>query len=151
MVAGGRTERRGRGREPSVEDLLLPAIPGLLSSLVLEAVKQLTGVQELAVGTCLGLLTWWVLLRRQRPRRRPGATRRWQWRWVVLALAGVTLVALAVTVVVFDRPTPETAAVALVALGVLNGLALTGRRQPGAGAAALSGALIGLCVGIALL
>ncbi len=151
MVAGSRTGRRDRGKEPSVEDLLLPAIPGLLSSLVLEAVKALTGVQRLAVGTCLGLLLWWVLLRRQRPRPRPAATRRWQWRWVVLALAGVTLLALAVTVVAFDRPTPTTATVALVALGVLNGLALTGRREPGAGAAALSGALIGLCAGIALL
>ena len=151
MVAGSRTGRRDKGKEPSVEDLLLPAIPGLLSSLVLEAVKALTGLQKLAVGTCLGLLLWWVLLRRQRPRRRPGAARRWQWRWVILALAGVTLLALVITVAVFDRPTPTTATVALVALGVLNGLALSGRRESGAGAAALSGALIGLCVGIALL
>jgi amino acid transporter len=151
VVAGSRTGRRAREREPSVEDLLLPAIPGLLSSLLLEAVKQLTGVQKLAVGTCLGLLVWWVLRRRQRSRRRPEPPRRRPWRWVILALAGVTLLALVVTVVVFDRPTTTTAAVALVALGVLNGLALTGRRVPGAGAGAVSGALIGLCLGIALL
>ncbi len=151
MVAGSRARSRDKQREPSVEDLLLPAIPGLLSSLALEAVKQFTGIQKLAVGTCLGLLLWVVLLRRGRPPRRRDPSRWRQWRWVVLALAGVTLLALVVTVVVFDRPTRTTAAVALVGLGVLNGLALTGRRGPGAGAAALSGALIGLCAGIALL
>ncbi|SNS14698.1 hypothetical protein SAMN06893096_102225 [Geodermatophilus pulveris] len=151
MVAGSRTTRRHR-EEPSAEDLLLPAVPGLLSSLVLEAVKALTGLQRLTVGTCLGLLLWWLLVRRQRSRRGRRATRRWQWqwRWVTLALAGVTLLALVVTVAVFDRPTVRTATVALVALGVLNALALAGRRGPGAGAAALSGALVGLCAGIAL-
>lgn len=151
VVAGSRSRGRGRAeKEPSVEDLLLPAVPGLMSSLLLEAVGELTGVGKLAVGTCLGVLLWWVVRRRQGPRRPRGPWRWRRWRWVVLALAGVTLLALVVTVVVFGRPTATTATVALVALGVLNGLALTGRRAPGAGAAALSGALIGLCAGIVL-
>jgi hypothetical protein len=149
VVAGSRSRGRGgAGKEPSVEDLLLPAVPGLISSLLLEVLGELTGLQKLAVGTGLGLLLWWLVRRRQRPRGRPGSRR---WRWVVLALAGAALLVLAVTVVVFDRPTPSTAWVTLVALGVLSGFALTGRPGPGAGAAALSGALIGFCVGIALL
>ena len=73
------------------------------------------------------------------------------WRWAIVTLVSVTVVALVATVVVFGRPTPITAIVSLLALAILNAAALTGRRTPGATAAALSGALIGLCVGIAIL
>ncbi|MGY1709801.1 hypothetical protein ACI8AC_09860 [Geodermatophilus sp. SYSU D00758] len=147
-----RTDGQTRTREePSAEDLLVPVVPGVISSLLLEGLGELTGVQKLAVGTGLGVLAWLVLRLRHRPRRQQEGSVWQRWRWALVTLAGVSLLALAVTVAVFGRPTPTTAIVALLALGVLYGFALAGRRASGAGAAALSGALIGLCLGIALL
>jgi 4-hydroxybenzoate polyprenyltransferase len=76
---------------------------------------------------------------------------RQQWRWAIVGLASLTVLALMLTVVTFERPTPTTVTVSLLALAILNAAALTGRRIPSVIAAALSGGIIGLCLGIAAL
>jgi membrane-bound acyltransferase YfiQ involved in biofilm formation len=79
-----------------------------------------------------------------------GALRR-RWRWALLGLADLAVLALAATVALLDRPTLVTAIGALAALALLLALAYQGRRSLGALAAAVSGAMIGLCLGIAVL
>ena len=150
-----KTEETTRHKEAaSFEDLLVPAIPGLITSMVLDAVTTLNGLQKIALATCLGLLLW-LVCRRQASRSRLSvvlrrAVTRQHWRWAVIGLAGLTVLTLIVTVLAFGRPTPTTAAVSLLALAILNAGAFMGRRLPAAIAAGYSGGIIGLCIGIAV-
>lgn len=164
--ATGRVEeRRDRGRSPGVdpapdraegtkdrsfEDVLLPAIPAAITAVLLEWIKMLNGPGKIAAGAGLGFLLWWLVRRRRGERVRVPAALRRQWRYALLSLAIVSVLALGVTAAWLNRPTPTTAVLAVFALAVLNGVALSGRRLPGAAAAAVSGGLLGLCLAIAL-
>jgi hypothetical protein len=72
------------------------------------------------------------------------------WRWGLLALGVLAVLALLVTVLVFNRPTLWTAGLAVTTFAVAALAAYPGRRLPGALAAAISGGVVGLCLGIAL-
>jgi hypothetical protein len=137
-------------KDPSFEDLLIPGIPSLITTLVLEGSKDLSGLGKVGVGAAVGLVLWILVWHRNGGALRVPARYRKGWARAVVALAAVAVAVLAVTVIAFGRPSPTTAAVTLALLAVLGGGALTGRRPPGAAAAAITGGLVGLCLGIAL-
>jgi hypothetical protein len=122
----------------------------LITTLLLEGSKDLSGLGKLAVGAVVGLVLWILVWHRNGGALRVPARYRKGWVLAVLALGALAVAVLAVTVIAFGRPTRTTAAVTLALLVVLGVGALTGRRPPGAAAAAVTGALVGLCLGIAL-
>lgn len=136
-----------------LKDVVTPAVPGFISSIVLEQVKGLNGLTKISVAAAVAFVLWWLVKDRGgagRSRQVTGALRR-RWRWALLGLADLAVLALAATVALLDRPTLVTAIGALAALALLLALAYQGRRSLGALAAAVSGAMIGLCLGIAVL
>lgn len=160
-------------RDTAAQDLLLPVVPGVITSLALEGVSELPGTVKIAVAATLAFGLWGVNRRRSvQPAATaeatlseptptavapvPGGTAvgayaRRHWRWLLLGIAAVAVIALVVTRLVFDRPTIATAVIALAGLAVTVGLAYGGRRLPGAMAASIAGGLLGLCLGIAFL
>jgi hypothetical protein len=135
----------------SFEDLLIPVIPGMITSLTLEALSALNGLQKIGIATLAGAGLWGLTQRRSGKQSRVPAGLRRHWRWAILGLACVSLVALTITVIVYGRPTPTTVTVSTLAFAILGGTAAqTRQRLPGALAGAVSGGIIGLCVGIAL-
>jgi hypothetical protein len=138
-------------KSQSVEDLLIPLIPSLITSLVLEGFADLEGLQKIGAGVSLGLVLWVLTWHHRGGRLQVSAVGRRRWTVALLVMVLLAVLALVLTVVVYHRPTPTTATVTLVALAVLGAVALAGRRLAGAAAAAICGGLIGLCVGIALL
>lgn len=144
-------EEKANTKDESLSDLLIPAIPAMLSSLLLEGLADLRGLQKIGAGAVVGLILWGMLRHRSGvPVRIPKPSRQ-RWAVSLAALAALSVVALVVTVVAFDRPTPTTAAVTLMVLAALEAAALTGRRLPGAAVAGVTGGLVGLCLGIAVL
>jgi hypothetical protein len=137
-------------KDPSVEDLLIPGIPSLITTLVLEGTKDLSGLGKVGVGAVVGLVLWILVWHRNGGALRVPARYRRGWVAAVLTSGVVAVAVLAVTVVAFGRPTRTTAGVTVALLVVLGGGALPGRRPPGAAAAAVTGGLVGLCLGIAL-
>lgn len=153
--------------DTSAQDLLLPMVPSVITSLGLEAVSELSGTAKIGIGAALALGLWWFTSGRKRPARHParaeagpggtaGAGRapgfvRTNWRWLLVVIVLVAVIALLVTRLMFERPTLLTAAIALVALAVTTALAYRGRRAPGAATASIAGGLLGLCLGIAVL
>lgn len=153
---------------PSLQDLLLPAVPSAMTSLLLEGLSELSGLQKIGAGALLGVGLWWVLRRRRAAASgtttpsggvtaapepsgpQPGWGHR-EWTLALLAVVAVALVSLLVAVVAFGRPTSTTALVTAAVVAVLVVTALRERVLPGAAAAAVSGGLVGLCVGIAVL
>jgi hypothetical protein len=140
----------GGAKDHAFEDILIPVIPSLITTLVLEGSKDLSGSQKIGAGASLGLVLWVLMWHRRGGRLRVSAT--WRKRWVValVTLNLLALVALVVTVIRFNRPTPTTATLTLIALGLLGTGAVLGSRISGAAAAAVTGGLLGLCLGIAL-
>jgi hypothetical protein len=153
-VGGGmgrpKPAEREHAKDPSFEDLLIPGLPSLITTLVLEGSRDLSGLGKVGVGAAVGLVLWVLVWHRNGGVLRVPARYRKGWTRGVLTLAAVAVAVLAVTVIAFGRPTATTAAVTLALLAVLGVGALTGRRPPGAAAAAVTGGLVGLCVGIAL-
>lgn len=140
-----------RGQDSSLEDMLIPAIPATISSLVVQGFADVHGVVKIGVGALLGVVLWWLLARRRGETFRVPKLSRRRWALVLAAMTAIAVLVLGVTVLALRRPTPSTAVVTLLAIAILNGAALTGRRLPGAAAAAVTGGLIGLCLGLALL
>ena len=140
----------GAAKDHSFEDILIPVIPSTITTLVLQGAEDLNGSQKIGAGASLGLVLWVLMWHRRGGRLRVSAT--WRRRWVValVALNVLALVALVLTVIRFNRPTPTTATVTLIALGLLGTGAVLGSRISGAAAAAVTGGLLGLCLGIAL-
>jgi hypothetical protein len=148
--AGANTITKTSGS--SFEDVLIPAIPGTITSLILEAVNAFNGIQKISIATLAGLTLWILVRRRSGEKKRLTAAVRQHWRWAVVGIAGLALLALVFTVLNFGRPTPATVAVSTLTLTGLSATAAgTGRRVPAAITAAVSGGTLGLCVGIALL
>ena len=133
-----------------MEDLLIPAIPSMISSLVLSGLSALSGVAKIGVGAGLGLVLWWLLHRRRGQSLHVPRVLRQHWLAELLTLVGISVVVLLVTVRYLGRPTLVTTVVSLAALAALSAAALTGRRPVGAAAAAVSGGVLGLCAGIAV-
>jgi small-conductance mechanosensitive channel len=151
----------------SAQDLLLPIVPSVITSLILEAVSSLSGTAKIGVAAALSLGLWGMT--RKRPTARPagsstagaatggpasagvGGFVRKHWKGVLAAIALVAAGAVLVTRFVFGRPTIATALIAFAVLAVTVGLAYAGRRLPGAAASALAGGMLGLCLGIAFL
>ena len=146
------TRRRSRKaqQDSSLEDLLIPAIPSMISSLVLSGLSALSGVAKIGVGAGLGLVLWWLLQRRRGQSIPVPRVLRQHWLAELLTLVGISVVVLLVTVRYLGRPTLVTTVVSLAALAALSAAALTGRRPVGAAAAAVSGGVLGLCAGIAV-
>jgi hypothetical protein len=138
-------------KEQSVEDLLIPLIPSLITSLVLEGFADLKGLQKIGAGASLGLVLWVLMWHHRGGRLEVSSVARRRWTLALIVMVLLAVLALILTVVAHDRPTPTTAAVTLAALGVLGAVALRGRRLAGAATAAVTGGLLGLCAGIALL
>jgi hypothetical protein len=136
----------------SFEDLLTPVLPGMITSLTLEAISTFNGLQKIGIATLTGVGLWALTRRRTGKQSRIPAALRRHWRWALLGLACVTLLALTVTVIVHGRPTPTTVTVSTLAFAILGTTAAhTHKRVPATLAGALSGGIIGLCAGIALL
>lgn len=152
----------------SSQDLLLPMVPSVITSLGLEAISDLSGTAKIGIGAGLALGLWWFTSGRKRPASVPagtaadpgGAARpagappgfvRSNWKWLLVVVVLLAVIALLVTRVIFERPTLLTAAIALGALAVTTTLAYRGRRAPGAATASIAGGLLGLCLGIAVL
>lgn len=157
--------------DTSLQDLVVPMIPGVVVSLVLEGISALPGTVKIGLAALLSVGLWWFTGRRRAPAaattapgapvgpdgaplttdgsRRPGWRRHWH--VVLLAVVVVAVAALLVTRYVFGRPTIATAFVAATALAVTATLAYGGRRTAGAVTASIAGGLLGLCLGIALL
>ncbi len=136
----------------SAQDLFLPIVPSVITSLGLEALSELSGTAKIGIAAVLSMALWWFTTgRRSAAARRGAALARSSWRRILLAIVALAVLALVITRFVFDRPTLFTAGVALVALAVTAGAAFRGRRAPAAGAVAVAGGLIGLCLGIAVL
>lgn len=151
----------------NAQDLLLPIVPSVITSLILEAVSSLSGTAKIGVAAGLSLALWGMT--RKRPAARPaagpdavagtqgpasagaGGFVRQHWKGLLLGIALVAVGAVLVTRFVFDRPTIATALIAFAVLAVTVGLAYAGRRLPGAAASALAGGMLGLCLGIAFL
>jgi hypothetical protein len=145
-----RSRARSTRQDSSVEDLLVPAIPSMISSLVLSGLSSLSGVAKIGMGGALGLLLWLLLQRRRgRPLHVPGGLRR-HWLAGLLLLVGAAVVVLLVTVVVMGLPTAATTVTSVAVLVALSASAVAGGRPQGAGAAAVSGGVLGLCLGILL-
>jgi hypothetical protein len=146
------SEQNTSKKAASFEDLLIPVIPGMITSLTLEAVSELNGLQKIGVATIAGIALWGLTRRRSSQQRGVATILRRHWRWAILGLACVTLLALAITVIVYGRPTPATVTVSTLTFAILGATAAhTRHRLPGAMAGAVSGGIIGLCAGIALL
>ncbi len=154
----------------TAQDLLLPIVPGVITSLILESVSALSGTAKIGLAAALSLGLWAMTRGRFAPAARAdqrtgesGATAptrsgegaagfvRRRWHWLLLGVAAVAVIAVLVTRFVFDRPTIPTALTAFAVLAVTVGLAYTGRRLPGAAVGALAGGMLGLCLGIAFL
>ena len=154
-VAAGRSRAReaeaAEPKEQSFEDLLIPLIPSMITSLILNGFDDLMGWQKIGAGASLGLVLWVLTWHHRGGRLEVSSVVRRRWTLALLVLVLLALLALILTVVAYGRPTPTTAAVTLTALGVLGAVALSGRRLAGAATAAVTGGLIGLCAGIALL
>jgi hypothetical protein len=147
-----RVEDKAAPAKPdSFEDLLVPAIPAMITSLVLEAMSALNGLQKISIAALAAVTLWGITRRRSVTRNRLPSVLRQHWRWAILGIACVTQLLLIITVITFGRPTPTTVTVSTVSLIILSTVASTGRRVPGAIAVAVSGSIIGLCAGIALL
>jgi hypothetical protein len=137
----------------TVDGLLITAVPGMLTTIVLDVVKALSGLGKIAVATALAVVLWWVVEGRKRHSRHLGTALSRHWKWALLGLAALAVLALVVTNLTYGVPTPSTIAVSSVAMAILVAQAYLGRRlEPvaAATAAAIAGAAIGLCVVIAL-
>lgn len=135
--------------DPALNDLIVPTVPGLITSLSLQAVESLSGLQKIGVAAFIGVVLWWLLRGRHEARRGDwGGQVKRHWRWALLALACLTVLAVVVTAAVYGRPTLRTATVTIAVLAVLVGAAYGGRRLPGAVAGAVAGGVLGLCLGI---
>lgn len=151
----------------SAQDLLLPIVPSVITSLILEAVSSLSGTAKIGVAAALSLALWGMTRKRPAARPAPGTDAvagtqgpanagaggfvRKHWKGLLVAIALVAVGAVLVTRFVFGRPTVATALIAFAVLAVTVGLAYAGRRLPGAAASALAGGMLGLCLGIAFL
>lgn len=151
----------------SAQDLLLPIVPSVITSLILEAVSSLSGTAKIGVAAALSLGLWGMT--RKRPAAKASAAPnagaatgetmsagaggfvRQHWKGLLVAIALVAVGAVLVTRFVFGRPTIATALIAFAILAVTVSLAYAGRRLPGAAASALAGGMLGLCLGIAFL
>jgi hypothetical protein len=134
---------------PQLNDLIVPTVPGLITSLSLQAVESLSGLQKIGVASFMGVVLWWLLRGRHEAKRGDwGAQVKRHWRWALLALACLTVLAVVVTAAVYGRPTLRTATVTVTVLAVLVAAAYGGRRVPGAVAGAVAGGVLGLCLGI---
>ncbi len=151
----------------SAQDLLLPIVPSVITSLILEAVSSLSGTAKIGVAAALSLGLWGMT--RKRPAAKASAAPdagtatgearsagaggfvMQHWKGLLVAIALVAVGAVLVTRFVFGRPTIATALIAFAILAVTVGLAYAGRRLPGAAASALAGGMLGLCLGIAFL
>lgn len=153
--------------DTALQDLVVPMVPGVVVSLVLEGISELPGTVKIALAALLSLGLWWFTGRRHRAAARPAAPAapdggtmttdgsrrsalRRHWRVVLLVVVAVAVAALLVTRYVFGRPTIQTAILAAAVLAVTATLAYGGRRTPGAVTAAVAGGLLGLCLGIAV-
>lgn len=153
--------------DTSLQDLVVPMVPGVVVSLVLEGISELPGTVKIALAALLSLGLWWFTGHRRRPTARPAAPAapdgtgmttdgsrrsalRRHWHVVLLGVVVVAVAALVVTRYVFGRPTPQTALLAAAVLAVTTTLAYGGRRTAGAVTAAVAGGLLGLCLGIAV-
>lgn len=151
----------------NAQDLLLPIVPSVITSLILEAVSSLSGTAKIGVAAALSLGLWGMT--RKRPAAKASAAPdagastggtasagaggfvRQHWKGVLAAITLVAVGAVLITRFVFGRPTIATALIAFAVLAVTVGLAFAGRRLPGAAASALAGGMLGLCLGIAFL
>lgn len=136
----------------SLEDLIVPVIPSMITSIVLNAVTDLSGGAKIGAAAALAVVLWWLVRGRRGGRQQARARElvRKYWRWGLLALGTLAVLALLVTVLVFDRPSANTVGLAVSAFVVAAVIAYRDRPLPGALAAAISGGVVGLCLGIAL-
>ena len=135
----------------TVDSLLITAVPGMMTTMVLDAVNALNGLGKIAVATGLGLVLWWLIEGRKRHGDRVGASLARHWRWALLALASVAVLALVGTRIAYGVPAPLTIIVSSVAMTVLVAQVYLGRRREpvaAAAASAIAGAAIGLCLAI---
>ena len=136
----------------TIEGLLITAVPGMLTTIMLDAVGDLAGLERIGVATVLGVVLWWAVEGRKRHGRTVRSALEQYWRWALLALSSVAVLALVMTRVVLGVPTPVTVTVSGVVLAGLVALTYLSRRlEPvaAATAATVAGAAIGLCLTIA--
>jgi drug/metabolite transporter (DMT)-like permease len=135
----------------TVDSILITSVPGMMTTMVLEAVNALNGLGKIAVATALSVVLWWVAEGRRRHGHRLGAALARHWRWALLGLASIAVLALVITRIVYGLPAPTTVIISSVAMAVLVAQAYLGRRPEPVAAAkgsAIAGAAIGLCLTI---
>ncbi len=143
--------RQAPARPASLEDLIVPVIPSMITSIVLDAVTDLSGPAKLTVAAVLAIVLWWLVRGRRggAPARARTLVLRY-WRWGLLGLGTLAVLALVVTILVTGKPSWGNAALGVVAFAVPALIAARGGRTAGAVAAAIAGGLLGICIAIVL-
>ena len=108
----------------NAQDLLLPIVPSVITSLILEAVSSLSGTAKIGVAAALSLGLWGMTRRRPAARASAGPDAgaatggpasgvaggfvRQHWKGVLAAITLVAVGAVLITRFVFGRPTIAT-------------------------------------------
>lgn len=143
--------RQAPTRPASIEDLIVPVIPSMITSIVLDAVTDLSGPAKLLVASLLAVVLWWVLRgkRGATPARARTLVLKY-WRWGLLVLGILAVLALTVTILLTGKPSWGNATLGLLIFAVPAVIAARGGRTSGAVAGAIAGGLFGICFAIVL-
>ena len=103
----------------TVDSLLVTAVPGMMTTMVLDAVTALNGLGKIAVAPRLAVVLWWVVEGRKRHGRHLGTALSQHWKWALLGLTSLAVLALVVTRLMYGVPMPTTITVSSVAMVIL--------------------------------